>query len=360
MNSVKKLERVFGVSRVVISVIIGYLVSLVLIFLISDDPMLAVKQFITGPFSTLRRFGDMVTLAGPFTFVGLCMCFMLATNRLNLIAEGIFMISACLMTASALQFPTLHPAVLLPLVLIVAVVCGVCSSAIPAVINSKFNANIIVVSLMMNSILTYLAQYFLKFKIRDSSAAIAASLKLPPQILFKPIIPGTAIHAGIPIALICAIIVAVIFYKTPFGYALRTVGSNSVFAKYAGINETQIVIMAQLIGGAIAGLGGAVEILGRYERFMWTDQLGYGWDGLLVAVIARKNPALVPVGAMLLAYIRTGSEIVTRTTDIPAEFVMIVQGIIILLIAAEMFLSSYKNKIIFKQAKKSLDQIKTA
>lgn len=354
MNNVKKIEGAFGVFRVVISVVIGYLLSLLIIFLISDNPLYVVRQFILGPFSSLRRFGDMVTLAAPFTFVGLCMCFMLAIDRINLVAEGIIMISGCMITAVAIAFADQPPVILLPMILIVGMLCGVTAAAIPAIINVKFKANIIVVSLMLNSILTYFAQYILKFKIRDSSAAIAASLKLPTQVLFPSIIRGTSIHAGIPIALVCTVIVAIIFYKTPFGFSLRTVGSNPVFARYVGINEARTLIFAQLLGGAIAGLGGTVEILGRYDRFMWTDPLGYGFDGLLVAVIARRNPALVPVGALLLAYIRTGSEIVTRSTDIPAEFVTIVQGIIILLIAAEMFLSGYKNKLVFKLAEKKL------
>ena len=96
MNNVKKIEGAFGVFRVVISVVIGYLLSLLIIFLISDNPLYVVRQFILGPFSSLRRFGDMVTLAAPFTFVGLCMCFMLAIDRINLVAEGIIMISLSL------------------------------------------------------------------------------------------------------------------------------------------------------------------------------------------------------------------------------------------------------------------------
>lgn len=356
MNNVKKIEGSFGVFRVVISVAIGYLLSLLVIFLISENPVYVIKQFVLGPFSTLRRFGDMVTLAAPFTFVGLCMCFMLSVGRINLVAEGIIMISGCMTTTVALAFPEMSAIFLLPLVLLVGIACGVCASAVPAVIDVKFNANVIVVSLMLNSILTYLSQYVLKFRIRDTASAITASMKIPRQILLDPIIQGTAIHIGIPIALVCTVLVAVVFYKTPFGYALRTVGSNPVFARYAGIDETRVLITAQLFGGALAGLGGAIEVLGRYERFMWTDPLGYGFDGLLVATIARRNPALVPVGALLLAYIRTGSEIVTRSTDIPAEFVTIVQGIIILLIAAEMFLSNYKNKLVFRLARKNLSE----
>ena len=116
------------------------------------------------------------------------------------------------------------------------------------------------------------------------------------------------------------------------------------------------IVLTQIVGGMFAGLGGTVEILGRYKRFQWTALTNHGFDGLMVAVLAHKKPELVPVAALLLAYIRTGADVVNRTSDIPPEFVSIIQGIIILLIAAEMFMSKYKNKIIFRLAKKSIGE----
>jgi len=200
-----------------------------------------------------------------------------------------------------------------------------------------------------------LSQFILKYVMKDVSMPSLASLKYPEELKLAVLVPKTEIHAGLIIAAVCVVLVVIAIYKTPFGYAMRTVGSNPNFAKYAGISVTGTVVEAQIIGGAFAGLGGAVEILGRYERFRWLEMPNYGFDGLIVAVMAHRNPALVPVGALLLAYIRTGADIVTRTTDIPAEFVSIVQGIIILLIAAEMFLSGLKRRMIFKSARESLE-----
>jgi simple sugar transport system permease protein len=146
----------------------------------------------------------------------------------------------------------------------------------------------------------------------------------------------------------------VIFYKTPLGFSMRTVGTNPNFALYAGMGVNSVVLMSQVIGGAFAGLGGAVEIMGRYTRFQWTALTNHGFDGLMVAVLAYRNPALVPVGALLLAYIRIGADIVNRSTDMSPEFISIIQGIIILLIAAEMFLSGVKRGMIFKAAREEL------
>lgn len=100
------------------------------------------------------------------------------------------------------------------------------------------------------------------------------------------------------IALIAVILVAVLFYKMVFGYKMRVVGSNPWFAKACGINMTATIICAQLFGGALAGLGGTCEILGNYDRYNWVATTQHGFDGLMVAVLARKEPAPGACGSL--------------------------------------------------------------
>jgi simple sugar transport system permease protein len=350
----RKIETIFEICRVVSGVLIGYLISLIILSLISEDPFYVIKQFILAPFTTKRRIGDLVAMSTLFTFAGLCMCFMYAVNQFNLVAEGIIIISGCMTAYLAITLGSYPVYIVVPALFFTGIVCGVLCAAVPAVLSAKFDANVVVISLMFNYILYFLSQYILKFKMKDITSPSLMSVKYPDSFKLDILFKGTAVHSGLFIALLCVVLVVIIFYKTPFGYVMRTVGSNRDFARYAGISVTKTVIFAQLLGGAFAGIGGTVEILGRYDRFRWIDMPGYGFDGLIVAVIAYRSPALIPVGAFLLSYIRTGADIVTRTTDIPAEFVSIVQGIIVLLIAAEMFLSNFKNKVIFKSAKQEL------
>jgi simple sugar transport system permease protein len=356
MKSARKIESIFEVCRVVLAVLIAYLISLCALALISADPLYVLKQFTVAVFTTKRRFGDVIAMSTLFTFAGLCMCFMYAVNQFNLAAEGIIIITGCLTTYLALTLAHWPPQALIPALCVAGILCGVLCAAVPALLNAKFDANVVVVSLMFNYILYFLSQYVLKFMMKDINMPSLASFKYPEVFRLGILVRGTAMHSGLFIALACVVVVVVIFRKTPLGYAMRTVGANPQFARYAGIGVTGTIVAAQLLGGAFAGLGGVVEILGRHERFRWLEMPGYGFDGLLVAVIAHRNPAFVPIGAFLLAYIRTSADIVTRTTDIPAEFVSIVQGIIILLIAAEMFLSGTKRKLIYKAAKAELQK----
>ena len=152
-----------------------------------------------------------------------------------------------------------------------------------------------------------------------------------------------------------AILGYIFLYKTKTGYELRLAGENEKFAKYSGISIVKVILISQLVGGAVAGLGGGVEMLSPiYSRFSWTSQLGYGWDAIIICTLAKKNPLKTPLAALFLAYLRTGASIMARSTDVTLEIVQITQGIIILLAVAEQFLSKTKHKMIAREAKASL------
>ena len=354
-NRTSKVEFTVELVRIVTAVAIAYAVALITLFVISDDPIYIIQQFVLGPFSSARRMGSIINLAIPFTFTGLCMCFMYAVNKFNLSGEGIFMISGCVISMVALKLGNSLPApIAIAVLFVVGAGVGVLISGIPAIMEAKFKANIVVASLMLNNILVFLAIYLLKYFMRDSSIGFLGSLPLPEVIKFPSVFGKMRVQAGLFVAIIAVIVVALLFYKMVFGYKMRVVGTNPHFAKASGINMMGTIIGAQLVGGAIAGMGGTVEILGNYDRFQWTASTQHGFDGLMVAVLARKNPLLVPVAALLLAYIRIGADVVNSKGDIPIEFITIIQGIVILMVAADEFMGGFKKKLIYKAAAEGL------
>lgn len=355
MNNAKKIEAWFDLFRILVAVMVAYVIALIILALISDDPVYVIGQFIAGPFSTFRRFGNILSTMIPIMFTGVCMCFVYAINKFNLVGEGAVNLGGCLSACVAIALSDKIPVpLLLIIVLIVGALAGMACSLIPALADQIFHADVCVVSLMMNYILLYITSYILKYRIKDPGSSITASYKWTAALKLSNLIPKTSVHTGFLIALACVAFAAILFYKMPFGYRMRVVGLNPVFAKYIGIPVMSTIILAQVIGGAFAGIGGTVQVLGMFQSYQWTSLTGYGFDGLMIAVLARKNPAFVPLSAFLIAYIRTGADIVSRTTDIPPEFVSIIQGIIIVLVAAEMFLSGFKSRLIFSSAKKAL------
>ena len=351
------IESVMEVVRIVAGMAIAYGIALLILFLISDDPAFIIKQFILGPFSSPRRIGSIINLAVPFIICGISMCFMYAVNKFNLIGESIFMLAGCIITYIGLKIGNSVPMiVLVPLLLIVGALVGVVLSFIPAIMDRKLNANVVVVSLMLNSVIAQLAAWILRFHMRDMTISYIGSYTTPESMQLPTIFGKLKIGSGIIIALILVAIVAILFYKTSFGWKMRLVGANPRFSKAVGFSTLGISFAAPLLGGALAGIGGATEIMNSYKRYLWTASTGHGFDGLLVAVLARKNPILVPIGALFLAYIRIGADVVNSSGDIPFEFITVIQGIIILLVAAESFLSGTKNKLIFATVRKEEEE----
>ncbi|MBR2769933.1 MAG: ABC transporter permease [Solobacterium sp.] len=356
MNKTQRIEAIMEVVRILAGMAIAYLVALLILIAFSNDPVFIVKQFILGPFSSPRRIGSIINLAVPFTLCGLSMCFMYAVNKFNLIGESIFMLSGCIITFIGLKIGANLPAVILvPLLLLIGAAIGAALSFIPAIMDRKLNANVVVVSLMLNAVITQLAIYILRYFMKDPGISFIGSHETHAAMQLPTILGKMRVGSGVIIALIFVVVISIIFFKTSFGWKMRIVGSNPKFATAVGLSTLGISFAAQLAGSALAGVAGATEIMNSYKRFQWTASTGHGFDGLLVAVLAKKNPILVPFGALFLAYIRIGADVVNTSGDIPNEFISVIQGIIILLVAAESFLSGFKNKLIYRsvQAEKA-------
>lgn len=349
MNSVKKIN----ILRTILAILIALIASFVIILCVSKEPFEAIVKLMVGPLQKTRYMGNVVEMMIPLMLTGVGVAIMFTANQINLAGEGAFHIGGLVAATVALKVAIpvgVHPIVCI----LLAGIAGAIITSIPAVMKVKTSASEIVSSLMLNYIVLYFCNYVL-FKILRDPTTGAGSHILPDSASLNILFSGTRVHTGLIIAVIALVFGYVFLYKTKIGYELRLTGQNENFAKYSGINIVKVVIISQLVGGFIAGIGGGVEILGPiYNRFTWSTLLGYGWDAIIVCTLAKNNPLYIPFSAFFLAYLRTGASIMARTTDVSVEIVSIIQGVIIVLIVANQFLSRYKAKLIEKEAKKSL------
>ena len=353
-NRIKRVEVLFEFLRVLVAMVIAYALVLVCISFMVEDSVEGIRLFVLGPFESKRRFGNIISRMITLMLTGAGMCFCYASNRFNLAGEGAFMISGCVISLCAISWADAGiPHLLFILILLViGAACGVLAASVPAVLREKVGANELVVSIMSNYVFLYLSNFVLKTYMQDRSASYLTSPELPSAIRFSTLVARTDIHGGLFVALLAVIATIAVFYLTPLGMRIRICGNNEHFAQYSGINMTGCLIVSQLLGGMLSGLGGAVEIMGNYERFNWIALTQYGFDGLMVAVLARKNPIFIPFGAFLLAYMRIGANVLNVNTSVPIEFVQVMQAVLILFIAAQTFLAKSRNKVIFKAAEK--------
>lgn len=348
LNKKKNISSLFDSVTTILAIGISLGLAFIIIFAISDNPFEAIKALLIGPFSSVRNFGTVIEMAITISFTGVAVCIMFQASQFNMGAEGAFFLGA-LTTAAVSTMLNLTPFFSIFISIICSATVGALICFIPAFLKTKFNASEMVSSLMLNYVSLFLGLFFLNYFLRDTNFGMLATEKIETAKKFEQFIPKTRIHTGIFIVILVIIFAYFFIYKTSTGYKIRCVGNNEKFANYSGIKVGTAVVVSQLIGGAIAGLGGSVEILGMYDRFQWTSLPGYGWDGIIIAILARNKPQHVPIAAFGLSYLRIGSSIMARVSDVPNELISVIQAIMIMLVTSTALLASWKQKQIIKE-----------
>lgn len=353
---VKRIDRLFEAFRLLVSILIAFIIALLIISFVSKNPVESVRNFVFGPFDSLSRISNVLEQMIPYLFTGTAICVMYQANLFNLASEGVFFITGAFSAYMAINF-NLPPGVNQIAIIIISGLIGMGIMLIPALLKVKWNANEAVSSIMLNYILLYLGRFILLRFMRDDSAIYNMSYPFGANGRLPVILKGTRLHLGIFIGIAVVVLAYIFIYKSKRGYEIRVTGNNTKFGVYSGIKTTSALLLASLVGGLIVGIGGATEIMGMYRRFRWEDLPGYGWDGVLVGTLARNNPLLVPIASFFLAYLRIGADIVARTSDLPVEFISVIQAIVIMLVGAQMFLAGLKHKVVTSNVNKTRNEV---
>ncbi|MDO5734665.1 MAG: ABC transporter permease [Eubacteriales bacterium] len=344
----------FRLIRTAISLLLGLAVAFLLILWVSDNPMRDMSNLLVGPLSNTHRIAVLVNMFVPLLFTGTAVSLMFSAGQINLAAEGAFFSGAVVGTCVAL-IPGIPFVLHFLLCALAAAISGAFFTGIPALMNAKFKVMTVVSSLMINYVALFAGLYIILNIVRDPTAGFEASYKFQKSAQLPVLIPGTTIHVGLIIGFLMVFLGWFIQYKTGFGYQYRTIGKNPRFAKFSGIPVASTLVAVQMLGGAIAGIGGATEVLSLYDRFSYGGLTNHGWDGIMMAVLARNNPKYIPLAALFLAYIRTSADVLNRTSQVPTEVVNIVQAVIIIFIAAERFLYGWEHRSIVKLSEQRLE-----
>ncbi|MFA6365820.1 MAG: ABC transporter permease [Candidatus Hydrogenedentales bacterium] len=320
-----------------------------LIFIVSKDPVTSTKNFLLGPILRTYNFYYLMIAMVPITFTGLAMCIIYKLRYMSLIVDSSFYIGAVVATAIGVKLslpPGLHPAV----AMIAAGLVGGLIGLLPAILKIKWRANELVSSLMFNYIFYFIGSFIILYYLRDRDQTILASLPFQKSFNLPKLVENTQLHAGFIIAAVFVVIVSIFLFRTRWGFEIRIAGANPKFAAYAGIPVATVALYAHFVAGFIGGLGGAVEMSGLYRAFIWQMNPSYAMDGVIVAMLARKNPKYVPLSAFFLAYLRVGADFMSRRGDVAFEFITLLQGMIILILASDKILNYFKARRLRRNA----------
>jgi len=328
------------------AIVVGLILGGVIIGLSGFNPFEALIGMFKGGFGSAYYLTTTLTRAVPIIFAGLAGALAWGSGYSSLGAAGQMVLGAFTSAIVAANCP--GPAVFVVFVaLLSGMIVGILYSVLSAYLSERFKLDLLIITLMLNYVADYIASYFTTYVVKDPLAVDSSAIqtqKLTDAILPK-IFNGYSLHYGFVIALIAVFVILFIMKKTSFGYKARMGGLNPNFANFGGVNSTKMMYYTLILSGAIAGLGGACEVLGaryRYVDAMITSP-GYAWTGIIASLMSSNHPVGILVSSIFLAGITTGGSTIERNMGVPSEVTTIIQGIITLLITARFVVNWYKK-----------------
>ncbi|MDR7870227.1 MAG: ABC transporter permease [Tissierellaceae bacterium] len=349
----KQIETRFSFIRTLFAVAIALVIAFFLMATVSDNIVKDFTTLLIGPLANTSRMTTVISKMIPLLFTGVAVALIYSAGQINIAAEGAFFAGAVAATVVALIEGIPAP-IHIVLTILAGAAAGAVVMGIPAIMHVKYDIVTIVSSLMMNYVALYGGLYIILNPLRDPSAGFEASFSFQKSAILPRVFGNDRLHLGLIIGFAVVILASILLYKRPFGYSIRTVGQNKKFANYSGIPVNKTIVLTSLLSGAIAGMGGTVETLGNYSRFIYSGFTNHGWDGIMLAVLCRNNPKTIPFAAFFLAYIKTSADALNLTSRIPPEIISIIQAIIIIFIAAERFLAKWEHKTIVANSQKTM------
>ena len=357
-----KREILFGFVRGGAAIFVALAVAVIFIFICSDTPGKAIEYLLLKPILNTGANGISFNASSfyivlsrmiPTIFTGLAVCVMFSANQFNLAGEGAVMLGGFVAALCGIYWTMPAGVHVTVCVLMGALSCGVVM-LLPALLKTKLGASEMVSSLMLNYVIQYVVLHFLNNDFADRSKGSTQTFPFAETAKVPDLVPDTDLTWGFVVALVVTVLVAIFMYRTRWGYAIRMIGINKDFSKYSGIKVGAIIVLSQVVGGFISGMSGSIEVLGRFDTFLWRELPGYGWTGVTIAILAKNNPAYVPIAAFFMAYLERGCELMRTFAGVPSEMLDIIQAVIFLFFAAEQFLAGYLQKIVVKSAKEEL------
>jgi len=347
--SVSRKQALLAFARTVGTVLVALLVGFIITLLVSKEPLSAYKAFLTGPLTRINRFGNWIEESITLTMVGLAICLVFRAQQFSMGAEGQLYLGA--LAAGIVGLYLKLPAPLhITVALLAAAAVGFLWGLIPGMLKAYLGADELVATLMLNTIAIKFYNLILTYKLKPPTAGYIVSDYFLPTALLPRIIRGTRITPAIFLAIAAVIATYLLMYRTSFGYALRMTGANIHFANYGGIDTKKVIYLSMAISGIIAGLTGAQLAMGIHQRVILNISTGMAFEGIVVSLLARNNPLLVPFTALAYGYLRAGADIMERTSDVTRELVMVIQAVIILLVTAEGFLAFLRRQVKIRRA----------
>jgi general nucleoside transport system permease protein len=315
-----------------VAVALALLVGAALILASGANPLAAYAALIEGAFGSWNSVAETLLRAIPLTFTGLAIAIAFRAGAFNLGAEGQLFLGATAAAFVGLSMPEMPAGIVIPSMVLTAAAVGALWSLAAGVLKLRFGANELITTIMLNYIAILLVSFLLRGPLQEAAGYLPQTERLASTARFPALIEGTRLHMGFFLALLAVAACHFALWHTTWGFRLRVVGLNARAAFNAGHRVTAITVSAFLVSGALAGLAGYMEVVGVQRRMIENLSPGFGYTGIIVALLGRTNPIGVLAAAVLFAALQVGGTTMQAASGVPSTLTTIVQGLVVLFV----------------------------
>ncbi|MEM1385533.1 MAG: ABC transporter permease [Pseudomonadota bacterium] len=310
---------------------------------LGQQPLQALWIYFASPFADAYGRAEVLVKAVPLALIAAGLAVSFRANVWNIGAAGQYTLGAIASGAVALAMPQDGSALWLPIYLAAGIAGGMVWGAIPAALRTRFNANEILVSLMLTYVAALLLDWLVRGPWRDPLGfGFPQSRDFPDAVLMPVILEGTRLHAGALIALAVPVVLAVMMARSLRGFSVKVAGAAPRAAVFAGFSAHGTAWFALLLSGGLAGLAGAIEVSATVQQLQPDIAASYGFTAIIAAFLGRLNPAGAILGALVLAVSYIGAENAQILLKLPKNVTGIFQGMLLFFLLAADTLIRYR------------------
>ncbi|GAA1466493.1 ABC transporter permease [Microbacterium thalassium] len=318
-----------------ITVGVALLVSLPLIYLSGADGDLALEALVVGSWGSPAAIAETLVQSTPLLISGLAVALAFHAGLFNIGVEGQLVVGALAAGIIGATLP-LPGTALLVVCMLGGAAAGALWALVPALLKAFRGVHEVVTTIMMN----YVAFSLSTFLVSPSGPFVSetqpsATEKIIDEARLPVVMPGTRLHAGLIIAIILVVAFAWVLHRTPFGFGLRLTGANRSAAESAGVSVAGTVVRAMLLSGGLAGIAGAVQVLGLFGRYYDAFSPGYGFDAIAVALLGALAPIGIAVAALFFGTLDSGAVYLQAQAGMSREMVGVISGLVVAFVAAQ-------------------------
>jgi simple sugar transport system permease protein len=306
------------------------------------NPAAAFERYLVTPLSSVNGVYEVLLTATPLLFTGLAVAIAFRVGYWNIGAEGQFLAGAIGTTAMGLWFSDLPAPVALPLGFGAGAVGGLLWAVLPALLKRRAGIDEVVTTLLLNPVALLVVQGLLNGPWRNSASGFTDSDRLGDGYDLPALVPGTRVHWGFGVAIVLVLVTWYVMARTATGLRIRAAGYAPSAAEFSGIDVGRLQWRSALVSGAVAGLGGASQVMGVQHQLTAGISNGYGYTGVIVATLAGLSALGVVLVAGLLADVTVGAENVSLVLQVPTQLGRIFSATLLLAVLSALMWRRYR------------------